>query len=47
MSGTRQKKGKKGDGDELSKEDEYDARDGEDGGVEYEHVAYLQPSDGE
>ena len=41
------KKGKKGDGDEESREDEDDARDGEDGGVEYEDVAHLQPSEGE
>ena len=41
------KKGKKGDGDEESREDEDDSGDGEDGGMEYEDVAQLQPSDGE
>ena len=41
------KKCNKGDGDEESREDEDDARDGEDGGVKYEDVAHLQPSDGE
>ena len=30
------KKGRKGDGDEASREDEDDAGDGEEGGVEYE-----------
>ena len=39
------KNGKKGDGGEESREDEDDAGDGEDGGVEYEDVARLQPSD--
>ena len=33
--------------DEESREDEDDARDGEDGEVEYEDVAQLQPPDGE
>ena len=43
------KNGKKGRGDEECREDEYDARDGKDGGVEYESedVAHLQRSDGE
>ena len=41
------KKGKKGDGDEESREDEDDAGDGKDCGVEYEDVAQLQPSDWE
>ena len=47
-------RGKKGGGDEESREDEYKARksdttdrDSEDGGVEYEDVAHLQSSDGE
>ena len=39
-------KGKKGDWDEESREDEDDARKGEDRGVEYEDVAQPQPSDG-
>ena len=41
------KRGKKGGGDEESREDEYDAWDSEDCGVEHEDVAHLQPSDGE
>ena len=40
------KKDKKGNGDEESREDEDDAGDGVDGGVEYEDVAQLRPSDG-
>ena len=47
MSGTHKKKGKRGGGDEESREDEYDTQDGEDGGVEYEDVAHFQASDGE
>ena len=35
------KKGKKGDGDEESREDEDDARDCEVGRVQYEDVAHL------
>ena len=44
-----QNKGKRGGRDEKSREDEYDtqARDCEDGGVEYEDVAHFQASDGE
>ena len=41
------KKGKKCDGDEESREDEDDAGDCEDGGVEYEDATQLQPSDEE
>ena len=41
------KKGKKGDGDKQSREDEDNAGEGGDGGVEYEDDAQLQPSDGE
>ena len=33
-------------GDEESREEDDDAKDSEDGGVEYEDVAHLQPSDG-
>ena len=41
------KKSAKGDGDEESRVDEDDGWDGEDGGVEYEDVARLQPFDWE